>query len=757
MKVYNLSSNPLDQDETALLSLGPKFVPTTTSTDEQTKIDILNFSRSILLKAQFYNSTTSDDSLIYPVSSYLPYSTNYKVLKSVVTDLEELASDKERLKRTEVTDNLSVEERRGLQKLQDSKTAIFIEADKGGAPVWLDRQHYKDLMEAKLNTPVYQQLDDNVDYFINVRLSVLTKKYHHMLTKKERLAITNFDYKSTNIYGVPKIHKSKILKEAVKTCQSSVLHSPQPADLTLRIIFGGPKNPTTGLASLVDALLKPFLPKIQARVQDVFEFIRKIPVFSPDDLPFIELWSVDVKDMYPSIEHTLGQEAIKYWIEKYPELLPSRFSKEFVIEALIFVLQNNTGYFDGKFYKQTIGTATGIKPAGTYADLVMGYLEIGLFSQLKNLKGKKVAHYFWQYYRRYLDDGQIMWDNRLGDFQDIFTLMNNSHPKLKFTCEHSQDSLVYLDVTILKTANGIKTEIYQKDTDIDTILPYDSSHPRHTVKSIPFNLARRIKTLTDDPETAESKLLDLQARFLRCGYPPGVVRTAVNNARHLNTKELRAHKSNKDKDQVLTFVHTYDETLPQLVPLVKETISRIYTSKGVRQIFGGTRFIDSQREPQSLGRLLHRPRFEDLNLGKAEPGARKCNLRGCRTCEDILEVNSLYFRNADITFHIKKPMSCITRNLVYATICKKCGYSYIGETTNLRSRMNTHRSTSGSSTTANQENSRHLYKCGMGFNICPLFKVGEENKIARLVKEDNLIKLLKPDLNRDEKNILQLR
>ena len=120
MKVYNLSSNPLDQDETALLSLGPKFVPTTTSTDEQTKIDILNFSRSILLKAQFYKSTTPDDSLIYPVSSYLPYSTNYTVLKSVVTDLEELASDKERLKRTEVTDNLSVEEQRGYR---NSKTA----------------------------------------------------------------------------------------------------------------------------------------------------------------------------------------------------------------------------------------------------------------------------------------------------------------------------------------------------------------------------------------------------------------------------------------------------------------------------------------------------------------------------------------------------------------------------------------------------------------------------------------------------------
>jgi len=71
--------------------------------------------------------------------------------------------------------------------------------------------------------------------------------------------------------------------------------------------------------------------------------------------------------------------------------------------------------------------------------------------------------------------------------------------------------------------------------------------------------------------------------------------------------------------------------------------------------------------------------------------------------------------------------------------------------------MNKHRSDSGSRFAATQENTRHLYQFGMGFNICPLFKVWEENKIARLVKEDKLIKLLKPDLNRDQRNILQLK
>ena len=148
-----------------------------------------------------------------------------------------------------------------------------------------------------------------------------------------------------------------------------------PSDLTLRIIFGGPKNPTTGLAALVEILLKPYLSKITARVRDVFDFINKIPNFTIEDLPFIEMWSVDVKDMYPSIEQELGLEAISYWIDLYPELLPERFSKDFILEALLFVLKNNTGYFNGNFYKQTVGTTTGIKPAGTYADLTMGYLE----------------------------------------------------------------------------------------------------------------------------------------------------------------------------------------------------------------------------------------------------------------------------------------------------------------------------------------------------------------------------------------------
>ena len=57
---------------------------------------------------------------------------------------------------------------------------------------------------------------------------------------------------------------------------------------------------------------------------------------------------------------------------------------------------------------------------------------------------------------------------------------------------------------------------------------------------------------------------------------------------------------------------------------------------------------------------------------------------------------------------------------------------------------------------ASQEVSKHLYECGQGFWVCPIYKVKVENKITRLVIEERLTKMLKPDLNRDERNILQL-
>ena len=207
---------------------------------------------------------------------------------------------------------------------------------------------------------------------------------------------------------------------------------------------------------------------------------------------------------------------------------------------------------------------------------------------------------------------------------------------------------------------------------------------------------------------------------------------------------------------MVTFVHRFHPSLPQIFQEVKKLITRLSSSRSLRPIFGETRFISSQTEPLSLGGLLQHSRFDERRVVPDGPKITKCGHRGCRCCPDILETSELYFRNSGITWQIKTTMNCAVRNVIYCVICKSCGYTYIGETVNLRNRMSTHRNNSKHEESAVMKVSKHLYQCGLGFWLCPIFKMRVENKIARLVKEDYLVKLLKPDLNADTRNLLHL-
>ena len=678
VKIYNFTNQVWSEEKLSFLLLGPKFVPLTEGDMTQLKIDVLNFSRKILLKAHFHDIEYNDNSLIKPASNFIPTSTKYPVLKSVISDLELFANELEHLDRTEVADNLTPEQREGLKMLQRNKDIIYFNSDKGSVPVLMNRNFYKEKILEKLSSDKFTRLPRNVDYFILLKLKCFIRKHKDCLTRSERLAITNLDYATTNIYGLPKIHKSKTIKSALVNCSNIILNIPDPQDLSFRIIFGGPKNPLVGLANLLNKILNPYTFKVKSLILNSVDFINKLPKFTDQDLPFIQMWVVDAIDMYSNLDNKFGLEALSYWLKKYPSLRDPRFSLDFVLNAMSLVLENNTGYFNGNYYKQENGTATGIKPAPPYANLAMGYLEIILFYKIKINLGKEVASYFWDQFRRYLDDGQIMWDMRLGSFKNILYYMNNVHPSIKFTSECSSTEVVYLDIRILKGMKGFKTVVYNKETDSDTFLNFNSCHPRHVKENIPFNLARRIRMLTDDDESCRDEMNSLTIKFKNALYPSGLIRTAVETAFKKDPKDLRKGTSGAaDENDLLTFVHFYDPTLPQIYSEVTKLISRIFATRELKPIFGGTRIIDSLREPASLTRLLQHSRFDDLSLDVNSTRVTRCGRRGCSSCNEILEVNEVYFRNSGITYKIKAKMDCTTRNLIYLIMCWGCGHSYL--------------------------------------------------------------------------------
>ena len=202
------------------------------------------------------------------------------------------------------------------------------------------------------------------------------------------------------MYILPKIHKCKEL--LTNTPDSYYVEMPPPEDLKGRPIIAGPISPTQHLSCLLEKILKPIVPTLRTYIKDDWDFIRKLP--SKFSFP-CNLCSCDIQSFYTSIPTDLGLKAISYWIKK--DLILDRFTYDFIIESLDFVLNNNNFLFDDQLYHQQKGTTMGKIVAPPYACLVIGYLEeVILFPrELPKHFPPHICKIIESFFKRFMDDG----------------------------------------------------------------------------------------------------------------------------------------------------------------------------------------------------------------------------------------------------------------------------------------------------------------------------------------------------------------
>lgn len=78
----------------------------------------------------------------------------------------------------------------------------------------------------------------------------------------------------------------------------------------------------------------------------------------------------------------------------------------------------------------------GTKMAPSYANLVMGSLEPKLQTQ--------ASHHIKMWKRYYIDDIFIIWTGSSDDLQQFMDKINAIHPTIKFTHEHDDQKLIFL-------------------------------------------------------------------------------------------------------------------------------------------------------------------------------------------------------------------------------------------------------------------------------------------------------------------------
>ena len=509
-------------------------------------------------------------------------------------------------------------------------------------------------------------------------------------------------------------------------------------------IYIWPVCETHRLSNLIDILLKPFIKQVKSFIRDDIDFLSYIPNTVDENAILV---SFDVTSLYTNISHELGLEAIKFWLEKHPNLIHKRFTKDFIIEGIKTILENNNFMFDGCTYNQVRGTAMGTKFAPTYATLVLAYLEEKLYTHLET-DNKEMAEYVKRNWKRFLDDCFMIWINPEDDLTKFHDLINNLHQDIKFTIEKSKTHLPFLDILLLKYGTQLKTDIYFKVTDTKQYLNFYSCHPRHTKRSIPYNLARRICTIVSDEKLREKRLSELRQSLLKRNYPKSLIQNGIDSAKKIPRKDLL--KVNLKTDEcVLPYVSTHNPRNPEAYTVINQHLPILYADSKMKEVLKDTTFIKSKRQLPNLKKTLTKAKFTSSTTTREANKVTKCNKRNCGLCQHIVEQNFFDF-NGKI-FYVNANMSCDVKNVLYVIRCLGCNEYYIGQTGGkLRDRRTVHAQQIRDPSTRQIPLSAHLDMCSKvtpKFVMFPFFKIKTETTSARIAKEHFFIKCFKPLLN----------
>ena len=190
--------------------------------------------------------------------------------------------------------------------------------------------------------------------------------------------------------------------------------------------------------------------------------------------------SLDVRSLYINIPHKEGIEAVKRKLKKSK---PS-ISIKVILTFLKLILTLNKFVFNGRNYLQKKGCAIGTKCAPSYANIFMGWFE-------EKFIFPNLSHF----YLRFIDDIFLIWNGTKTEFDNFFKKNNECHTGIKFEYEMSKTGVNFLDTTVFKVDNKLRTKVYVKPTDRQSYFHNKSEHPNSTKNNIAYSQTLRFSKI----------------------------------------------------------------------------------------------------------------------------------------------------------------------------------------------------------------------------------------------------------------------
>jgi hypothetical protein len=559
---HNLSQRVCSKDELEVLNLGLKFTPTPLHS-HPTNIEkgLSKLIRSIRLAHQFGNGIDKrsvNSSFRLPNPSYTAKKADTHV-ESFISELKTRITDAFTRTYAHPTalhykpDNMSKEARRAILSLKQDSSIIIGPADKNLGLTIMDKSWYHNEMCSQLHdTSVYEQVDDTSLHTamknIATKIKIECQSWLNDIPMEVAKYIKAFPNPCAPCpaYILPKIHK-----EEVKG----------------RLISPNNKWATLNLSKWLAHKLNEVAVTIPTILKDSRELIRELePMWVPKTTHIL---TFDVISLYPNIVHSEARKNIETFFQG--SLQPC------ILNLLDIVMENNYLTYDNCLYKQIRGTAMGTPVAPPYANLFLAKLERDLISQMPIPP---------LYYKRFIDDGIILWDGPTPILEDFLSKWNSSYDTIKITCSPLSKSVDFLDLSISIDEDRvnidgfctIKFTSYEKPLNKFLYIPFHSYCPRHIFKG--FIKGRIISLIVNNSKEEDfntfSKLL--RDRLKRRGYPSKFLNLMFASVSYSNRAHFISDKHHeRDSQRKFALFLNYTPISSEAVNL-KHIVKNVYDS-----------------------------------------------------------------------------------------------------------------------------------------------------------------------------------
>ncbi|KAJ1203497.1 hypothetical protein NDU88_007282 [Pleurodeles waltl] len=455
----------LTPDESNVLNRGLGFVPTPNEDFFRLHAELAQLFRKIRLHVFFKDkpaeSLTPDSGLKKP-STFVPPSA--MMPSEILTFEKAVLADISHLRPKQPFVNIPKREKQALQLLSSDADIVIKQADKGGAIVVMNTTDYRsECCRLLSDTTYYTKITDDPTRRLQMQIRCLLEEARNnsWISPKEAEFLDTKDPIIPYFYCLPKIHKGVL---------------PPPG----RPIVSGIGSVLEPLSIFCDHFLQPLVKHSSTYLQDTKDVLNLID--SINNSGSVQgIITLDVEALYTNIPQEATLEVVESALLN--DAMPITTPISFIMQCATLALTENYFKFEEQFFHQIRDTSMGSTFAPSLACLYMFD-----FEKKYILPPSNPFHNEIKLWKRYIDDILVIWQGPLTRVDPFTTWVNSLDPFLKFTSTASSIQLPFLDLMISINENGrLVTSTYHKPTDRNSLLLYESHHPKALRDNLPVD------------------------------------------------------------------------------------------------------------------------------------------------------------------------------------------------------------------------------------------------------------------------------